>query len=144
MAVIGVDSSGKAGQPPIFMVAVRNDIHRCIHLTPSAHQNFIGGPEWKVRLTAALIYKTIESIVREEDILEIDEDFTGKPKERIIKCLSKIMIKEKGFKLKMYFGRRLTSKYIQKADVLSKLAKKGQIKITESDPNLEKEFQSIE
>jgi len=40
MAVIGVDSSGKAGQPPIFMVAARQDEYRCVHLSPMTEHDY--------------------------------------------------------------------------------------------------------
>lgn len=78
MAIIGVDSSGKAGQPPIFMVAVRQKEYRCIHLSPTAEHEYRNQAHWKYKLTAALMFKAIEPIFMKGDSVEIDEDFVGR------------------------------------------------------------------
>jgi hypothetical protein len=64
MAVIGVNSSGKAGQPPIFMVAVRRKDYRCVHLSPAAEHKYRNQAQWKYKLTATLIFEAVEPILK--------------------------------------------------------------------------------
>jgi len=142
MAVIGVDSSGKAGQPPIFMVALRQEDYRCIHLSPSAEHEYADQAYWKYKLTAALIFEVVKPLFRKGDSLEIDEDFVGRSK-LIEKYLTRLFITLKGEKPLIYFSRRLSSKHIEKADVLTKLAKKGFLKIHDSNPNLTEYFKIL-
>lgn len=142
MAVIGVDSSGKAGQPPIFMVAVREGKYRCVHLSPAVEHNYRNRAHWKYRLSAALIFRTVEPIFMRGDTIEVDEDFAGRSK-LIEKFLTQLFISLKGERPRIYFSRRLSSKHIEEADVLTKLAKKGFLKIHESNPDLRKEFEIL-
>jgi len=75
MAVIDVNSSGKAGQPPIFMVAVRQGKYRCIHLSPTAEHSYRNQTYWKYKLTTALIFRVVEPLFIKGDSIEIDEDY---------------------------------------------------------------------
>jgi hypothetical protein len=142
MAVIGVDSSGKAGQPPIFMISVRQKEYRCIHLSPVAEHVYRNQAHWKYKLTAALIFKAVEPIFTKGDSVEIDEDFVGRSK-LIEKYLTRLFVTLKGEKPRIYFSRRLSSKHVEKADVLTKLAKKGLLTIHESNPNLREYFKIL-
>jgi hypothetical protein len=142
MAVIGVDSSGKAGQPPIFMVAVRQKDYRCVHLSPAAEHEYADQAHWKYKLTAALIFEAVEPLFRKGDSIEIDEDFVGRSK-LIRNYLTRLFITLKGEKPRIYFSRRLSSKHVERADVLTKLAKKGLLTIHDSNPNLTKHFRIL-
>ena len=75
-------------------------------------------------------------------MIEVDEDFVGRSK-LIKKFLTRLFISLKGEKPQIYFSRRLSSKHVQKADVLTKLAKKGFLTIHESNPNLKREFEVL-
>jgi hypothetical protein len=79
---------------------------------------------WKYKLTAALMFKAVEPILEKAGSVEIDEDFVGRSK-LIEKYLTKLFITIKRQKPRIYFSRRLNSKNVEKADVLTKLAKKG-------------------
>ena len=142
MAVIGVDSSGKAGQPPIFMVVKKGKAYRCVHMSPTAEHEYRGMARWKYKVSAALIYRAAEPLFVKGDIIEIDEDFTGHSK-LIKKYLIRLFISLKGERPQIYFSRRLSSKYVEKADVLTKLAKRGFLRIHESNPDLKKEFKIL-
>jgi hypothetical protein len=142
MAVIGVDSSGKAGQPPIFMVAVRQENYRCVHLSPATEHGYADQTYWKYKLTAALIFEAVKPLFRRGDSIEIDEDFVGRSK-IIAKYLTKLFITLKGERPPIYFTRRLSSKHVEKADVLTKLAKKGFLTIHTSNPNLREYFKIL-
>lgn len=142
MAIIGVDSSGKAGQPPIFMIAVRHGEYRCVHLSPVAEHDYRNQAHWKYKLTAALIFNAAEPIFVKGDSIEIDEDFVGRSK-LIEKYLTKLFVSLKEEKPRIYFSRRLSSKHIEEADVLTKLAKKGFLTIHDSDPNLRGHFKIL-
>lgn len=142
MAIIGVDSSGKAGQPPIFMVAVRQEEYRCVHLSPVAEHDYRNRSHWKYKLTAALIFRAVEPIFVKGDSIEIDEDFVGRSKQ-IKRYLTRLFLSLKGEKPRIYFTRRLSSKHVEKADVLTKLAKKGFSTIHDSNPNLREYFKIL-
>jgi len=77
------------------------------------------------------------------DSIEIDEDFVGRSKQ-IKKYLICLFVRLKGNKPRVYFSRRLSSKHVEKADVLSKLAKKGFITIHDSNPRLRKYFKILD
>ena len=66
MAVIGVDSSGKAGQSPIFMVAVRGGKYRCIHMSPATEHDYRDVAYWKYKLSAALTFRAVGPLLRGE------------------------------------------------------------------------------
>ena len=142
MAVIGIDSSGKAGQPPIYMVAVRDGDYRCVHLSPSAEYRYRGAPRWKYKITAALIFRAANPIFVTGDALEIDEDFVGHSKQ-IESYVTRLFISLRRAKPEIYFSNRLGSERVRRADVHTKLAKGGLITIHESDPDLEKEFKIL-
>jgi hypothetical protein len=144
MAVIAIDSSGIVGQPPVFMVAARlryrpsreewTQDDYILKLDRTLHDTFIGRDrEWKLKLSAVLIYIVILPLFHTGDTIEIDIDFNPQDTEKVRRYLRKLfcdysaktLIKEPPH---IYFRSIEDSDYIEKVDMKSKSARKGGMK----------------
>jgi hypothetical protein len=92
MRVIGVDSSRIVGQPPVFIVAARlmfrngridysSQKHYIIRLDTKLHDTFKGvDREWRLKLSAVLIYSVVIRLIDAGDVVEIDINFNPSAK----------------------------------------------------------------
>ena len=82
MGVVAVDSSGTFEEPPIWIVAVRKvqvQKHKAFCLSEVDCLRYREGHEknWRERVSAALIFTSLDNLVKETDIIQIDKDFLG-------------------------------------------------------------------
>lgn len=111
MGIVAVDSSGIVGDPPINMVAVRlknKQKHRVIFMNKNLHDEYRKsiGDDWFCKLGAALIFKSLETLIKTGDIIQIDTDFQGENRKRVEKYLKKMFGKH-------FYGTPLDNPKIQ-------------------------------
>ena len=115
--IVAVDSSGTVNDPPINMVAVRlktkknNEVeqkHCILYMSVRVHDEYKKRMDanWRLKLSAALMFKTMETLVKPGDVIFIDKDFTGIRKERVEKYLKKLFGK-------FYYGTPLNNPTIR-------------------------------
>lgn len=80
MAVIGVDSSGHVGNPPIWIVATKGrgttQKHSAMMIDEQAHSRYVDCVDnWHDKLSAIIIFKVVNSIIAAGDTIVIDDDF---------------------------------------------------------------------
>jgi hypothetical protein len=111
------------------------------------HDAFINTDrEWKLKLSAVLIYSVIIPLFYTGDTIEIDVDFDNSNQEKVRRYLRKLfsdysattLIKEPPH---IYFVPIEFSDYIKKVDVKSKDARKGWMKpIAEANERIMQEY----
>ncbi len=95
MGVIAVDSSGTFEIPPIWVVAVRKvDSQKHIALEISvadcATYKKRLGVNYREKVSAAFIFKSIQSVIKTTDSIEIDKDFLGDRQKYVRQCLNRL------------------------------------------------------
>lgn len=145
MGIVGVDSSGLVGDPPIHMAAVKKvniQKHSIIYLSKERHDEYRDriDTNWREKLSAVLMFKAIEPIISLYDIIQIDLDFQGWRKTKVEAYLRKLFGKN-------YYGKHplnnpiiqfLTkdlSNPVKWADKKSKMSRHKEIKNSKC-PNL--------
>jgi len=147
MRVIGVDSSGIVGQPPVFIVAARlrfrnrgidynSQEHHIIRLDTKLHDTFKGvDREWRLKLSAVLIYSVVIRLIDAGDVVDIDIDFNPSDEKKVTRYLKRLFFnyyRETAFENpRIDFKSIKDSQYIQIADNKSKQARKHEIGPTE-------------
>lgn len=148
MAVIGVDSSGIITQTPVYMAAVRHvntQKHNIIHLDKSKEDEYqkMIRKDWRWKLSAILIFKSVEPLIKQNDIIQIDTDFQGKNRKKIESYLKKLFGKKYLGKMlsnpKIQFIPSKLSEDVKLADKKSKRARRHKINVVKC-PNLRKEI----
>ena len=143
MRVIGVDSSGIVEQPPVFIVAARlrfrngrieynSQKHHIIRLDTEPHNTFVGvAREWRLKLSALLIYSVVIRLIDAADVIEIDIDFNPSAKKKVRRYLKRLFFnyyRETAIgDPPIYFKSVEESQYIQIADSKSKQARRREI-----------------
>lgn len=159
---IGVDSSGKWGDPPIWIIAVRRSKTKgqicCTGYLSKEKYETIKGicKNWKDKFRAALIYKVVSSFVYDRDIIIIHVDFHGKTRKHITDYLKKLFreMYPKYFPNKplkkdpeILFSSTRYSPEVREADVKSKKLRHGMIPQTVhtqiNDPSFKKEIEIL-
>lgn len=105
MGIVGVDSSGIVKNPPepVWMAAIRKvnvQYHNILYLSVPECEKYrkLIGENWVEKLSAALIFKSLEPLIKYSDIVQIDRDFLGWRRKYVEKCLHKLFGKR-------FFGR---------------------------------------
>lgn len=82
MAVVGVDSSGRVAQPPIWFLATKTTTKQrisIVKISKDYHDEFIDrANNWKEKLSAAIIFATLKDFVSEADSIVLDSDWQQK------------------------------------------------------------------
>lgn len=143
-----MDSSGIVTQTPVYMAAVRKantQKHNILHLDKSKENEYrkLIRKEWRWKLSAILIFKSIEPLIKQNDIIQIDTDFQGKNRAKIESYLRKLFgIKYYGKKLsnpKIQFIPPIHSEDVKLAHKKSRKARRHKIDVVKC-PNLRKEI----
>jgi len=142
LGIIGVDSSGIVNDPPICMAAVRlkpKQKHRILYMSKNKHEEYKNkmydgkkqNDEWRLKLSSALIFKSIENLIKQNDIIQIDTDFAGDRKKRVTHYIKKLFGNYyQGTPLEnpeIQFVPPMHSDYVKEADRKSKLARHKKI-----------------
>jgi len=96
LVTIGVDSSGKWGDPPIWIVASRHSktkgqICCTAYLSNEKYQSVKGScKNWKDKFRAILVFKVVSIVIYDRDIIIIHVDFHGKTREHVVSYLKKL------------------------------------------------------
>lgn len=163
MVKIGVDSSGKWGDPPIWIIAVRRSKRkgqsiRSAYLSKQKYSTLKGiSKNWKDKFRAILIYKIASPLVYDRDIIIIDVDFHGKTRKYVTNYIKKLFreIYPESFPNKplkkepeIIFSSSRYSLEVKEADIKSKRLRHGLIpknclKDHLNDPSFEKELESL-
>lgn len=106
MPVIGVDTSGHVGAPPIWVVATRwsktsRQRHRALYLSDEEHSQYEDYIEnWAEKLSAVLFFRAIVGIGNVPgiyflgDTIQIDRDFQGSRRDRVLGYLKRLFLRE--------------------------------------------------
>lgn len=133
------------------MTAVRHvntQKHNIIHLNETQEDEYkkIIRKHWRWKLSAILIFRSIEPLIKQNDIIQIDTDFQGKNRRKVEDYLKKLF----GTK---YYGKKLSNPKIQfipakhsedvkLAHKKSRKARKHKIHVIKC-PNLKKEIEIL-
>jgi len=96
LVTIGVDSSGKWGEPPIWIVASRHSktkgqICCTAYLSNDKYESVKGScKNWKDKFRAILVFKVVSFVIYDRDIIMIHVDFHGKTREHVVFYLKKL------------------------------------------------------
>lgn len=162
MVKIGVDSSGKWGNPPIWIIAVRTSkkkgqTYYTAYLSKQKYRTVEGScKNWKDKFRAILIYKVVSNLIYDRDVIIIDVDFHGKTRKYIIAYLKKLFreIYPESFPKKplkkdpeILFSSPRYSPEVKDADVKSKKLRHGIIpehaRAHIVDPSFERELEFL-
>ena len=95
MGVVAVDSTGTFEEPPVLVVAVRKvevQRHNALRLTramcTSYEENI--GKNWRERVSAACIFKSIYPLIKKADIIQIERDFLGRREDYLARNLKRL------------------------------------------------------
>jgi len=139
---IGVDSSGKWGDPPIWITAVRRSktkgqVIRTAFLSKQKYGTIKGiCKNWEDKFRAILIYKVVSPLIHDRDIIIIHVDFHGKTRGYVTDYVRKLFRKKypKYFPNKplktepeILFSSTRYSPEVKEADIKSKMLRHGQI-----------------
>lgn len=162
MVKIGVDSSGKWGDPPIWIIAVRTsktkgEIYNTAYLSKQKYKTIEGScKNWKDKFRAILIYKVVSDLIYDRDLVIIDVDFHGKTREYVTNYLKRLFrqIYPQSFPKKplkevpeILFSSPRYSPEVKEADAKSKKLRHGVIpehaRAHLVDPSFEKELEVL-
>jgi len=93
---IGVDSSGKWGNPPIWIVASRRSITKgqiccTAHFSEAKYKSVAGiSKNWEDKFKALLIFTVVSLLIYDRDIIIIHADFHGKTREYVVYYLRRL------------------------------------------------------
>jgi len=99
VAIVSVDSSGTFEEPPIWFVAVRKvnvQEHNALRLDEEQCSNYkrIIEKNWREKVSATSIFKSLRPLVKHFDIIQIDKDFLGWRKDYVERYLKTLFGKE--------------------------------------------------
>ena len=112
MGIVAIDSTGTFEEPPVLIVAVRKineQKHNVLRLSQQMCNNYEKniGRNWREKVSAACIFKSLRPLVKDSDIIQIDKDFLGWRKDYIERNLKRL------FGLKFMGKSRLSDPTIQ-------------------------------
>lgn len=92
MAIVSVDSSGTFEEPPIWFVAVRKvsvQVDNALRLDEGQCENYkrIIEKNWREKVSATSIFKSVKPLLKQQDIIQIDKDFLGWRKDYVERYL---------------------------------------------------------
>lgn len=157
-----MDSSGKWGEPPIWMVASRRSKTKgqvccTAYLSKQEYDNIsCESRNWEDKFKALLIYRVTSELIYDRDIIIIHVDFHGKTRERICHYLKRSF---REYYAKHYpnkplkrepdvlFSSTRHSDEVKEADIKAKRLRKGMppenVLRHFKDPSFEKEIESL-
>ncbi len=99
MGVIAVDSSGTFEEPPIWVVAMKKvnvQKHSGLCISERKCDYFRGSIDknWREKIAAVFIFKSVEPLIKSVDIVQIDLDFLGQRQEYVERNVKRLFGKK--------------------------------------------------
>jgi hypothetical protein len=160
LAIIGVDSSGQVGQPPIYFIAVRHFVEigqreHLVFVSKNKYYEYVQLKSslkiinWREKVSAILIFRAVRGIFQSNDSINIDVDFLGKSRDfvegYIKRLFAKNFPKDRGRNNpNITFVPARFNEHVKEAHKKSKKARYGHIRINDNDPTILSEIELLQ